>query len=113
MIPHLLKSLLAPAILNHVTPIAKYLSYNRIVPAGLTLFRASDLGTVEYKGMKILSCDFAAGTALGVTGIGFMILSYGDYIRISATAEKSVVTRKELENLMAFVEDEMNKLYEL
>ncbi len=113
MVPHLLRYFLVPAVLNHLTPVSKYLSYNHVIPVGLTMFRASDLGTVEYKGRKNITCDFAAGTALGVTGIGFMILSYGDYITISATAESSVVTREELEKLMAFVEDEIDKLYEL
>lgn len=68
---------------------------------------------MEYNGRKNLSYDFSAGTALGITGIGFIVLSYGDYNRISATAQQPVVKREVSEKLLAYVEEKMNKLDEI
>ena len=122
---------------SHLAPLAKLLLNNNIIPMGLTSF-PGPAKEIVWKGRKALAADFLCGTLPGVagnnfkmfeikyifcikllltfficdisSGVGFMVLSYGDYIRISATAEHAVMERDELNKLIEFVCDEIHVL---
>lgn len=112
-IPLIARWLLPPIALAQLAPIAKFMTHNHIVPCGLTSLRTSDLGILEWKGREILECDFSVGGALGVTGIAFMVQSYGDQIRFGVTAEKGLVTRRELNEFIGWAEQEIEMLCDI
>ncbi|CAL8138659.1 unnamed protein product [Orchesella dallaii] len=87
----------------------KYLTKNRLLPAGFSSFPGSGVD-VYVTGKKVLMTDVLGGIHNGVTGVGFMILSFGSCIRVSAMAIEGTVNREELKKMLGCVQEEFDNL---
>ncbi len=45
-------------------------------------------------------------------GVSFWLLSYGKYVRLSVSSEQAVLKRRELKQLVRFITEEIEALYE-
>ncbi|ODN05313.1 hypothetical protein Ocin01_01342 [Orchesella cincta] len=110
----LLLHFLARTIGLHFSSVCSFLTSNRVNPIGLTNFPAGihEIKTGLADG-KVLAVDLAVGGLTGVTGVAFMAISYVDHIRFAVTAESSVMTKDEVEDLLRYICDEVDLLHTL
>ncbi|CAL8130749.1 unnamed protein product [Orchesella dallaii] len=101
----------AALLLNtNLAAVARFCWHNRYFPVGFTNFPGSTI-ELAIDGVGVKDVDFAVGGQLGVLGVNFMVLSYADHIRIGVTAEKAVMNKVEVKELIGSISNEINFLY--
>ncbi|CAL8092356.1 unnamed protein product [Orchesella dallaii] len=94
----------------HLTSVCKLIGKNKMVSTGLSNFPSLPV-KVGVGNTKAVAVDFACGTLEGDVGAGFMVLSYGDHIRFAVTAEKALMSREQIDNLLNYVLTEISILH--
>lgn len=97
---------------NHFTSVAKQFLTNRLIPCGLSNF-AGPTCPIQWNGYQGLAADFVAGAVQGVAGVGFMLLTYHDNLRLAISAEEAVLDQNQAEQLIDFITEEIDNLYVL
>ncbi|CAL8139150.1 unnamed protein product [Orchesella dallaii] len=90
----------------------KHLTKNYLIPAGFSSFPGPGIN-ISIKGKNVLMVDALGGIHNGITGVGFMILSFGSVIRVSAMAVDGTMNKEELKEMLEYVHEEFNNLEEL
>ncbi|CAL8128546.1 unnamed protein product [Orchesella dallaii] len=93
----------------HLYSVSTALNKNRSISTGMTNFPTLP-GKISIANAMGVSVDFAVGALEGDAGVGFMVLSYGDYIRFALVAEKAVMSRKQVDDFIKNVHYEINEL---
>ncbi|ODM86988.1 hypothetical protein Ocin01_19694 [Orchesella cincta] len=101
----------AALLLNtNLAPVASFCWHNRYFPVGFTNMPGPTVA-VSVEGLPVEDVDFAVGGQLGVLGVNFMVLSFGNHIRFGITAEKAVMNRVDVKELIEVICNEINVLY--
>ncbi|CAL8085186.1 unnamed protein product [Orchesella dallaii] len=88
------------------------LGRNKVIPTGVSNFPGPGL-EFNVNGKQAMEVEFCAGTLQGVTGVGFQVLSYKNSLRFSTVVDNQVMCKKEVEQMVAYVVEEFDKLYKL
>ncbi|CAL8085280.1 unnamed protein product [Orchesella dallaii] len=97
---------------SHLAMIVQQITKNRHVSTAFSNFPGPGI-QLEWEKGRVLTSDFAGGALPGVAGVGFAILSFGDYLRIAITANSAVMERNQVKELITFFNDEIAILQEL
>ncbi|CAL8085192.1 unnamed protein product [Orchesella dallaii] len=88
------------------------LARNRVIPTGVSNFPGPGI-EMRLNGKRGMEGDFFAGTLQGVTGVGFQVGSYQDCLRVSTVVDNQVMSKSEVKQMVSYVVEEFDKLYEL
>ncbi|CAL8138910.1 unnamed protein product [Orchesella dallaii] len=91
---------------------SKSLTKNYLLPAGFSSFPGPGIN-ISVKGKNVLMVDALGGIHNGIAGVGFMILSFGSVIRVSAMAVDGTMNREEVKEILGYVNEEFDNLEKL
>lgn len=90
----------------------RFLNKNRLCSSGVSNFPGPGIQLTLCQN-KLLGMDFAGGLLHGDSGIGFRVLSCVNNIRFCVTAEAAVFSVEDLKEIITYVQEEIDILYEL
>ncbi|ODM91183.1 hypothetical protein Ocin01_15498 [Orchesella cincta] len=92
--------------------INRAISKNRNLAVGLSSFPGPAVD-IYLNGKKVLLADGLGGLGDGSGGVGFLLLTFRNHIRIATMVVDGIMNREEVKEMLGYVEEEFDRLQEL